>query len=243
VQNLAGGVNASIGVTLIELGGRQPRTWSYNGGGQFTAASTYKLPTLMANAQAIASGRASGSDQICFQDADYEDGAFGDYYPGACYSRNELAWRAGHYSDNTAAHMLVRDLGGSAGLNSYAAQHGATQSGFFDPNVTTSNDLAALWASEASGGSGGPAAQAWLYQLLTNTEWENGIPAGTPGSKVIHKTGAIYAVENDAGLVVNGPHGAYILVVLTDGAGGDLGTELIAQVARRVWLFEASRPA
>jgi beta-lactamase class A len=139
--------------------------------------------------------------------------------------------------------MLVRDLGGSAGLNSYAAQHGATQSGFFDPNVTTSNDLAALWASEASGGSGGPAAQAWLYQLLTNTEWENGIPAGTPGSKVIHKTGAIYAVENDAGLVVNGPHGAYILVVLTDGAGGDLGTELIAQVARRVWLFEASRPA
>jgi beta-lactamase class A len=208
------------------------------------AASTYKLPALMANAQAIASGRASGGDQLCFQGSDYEDGAFGDYYDGACFSRDELAWRAGHYSDNTAAHILVRYLGGADGLNAYAAQHGAGESAFFDPNVTTSSDLGRLWADEAAGSAGGAGAQGWLYPLLTGTMWEQGIPAGVPdGVTVVHKTGSIDLIENDAALVVNGPSGPYILVVLSDGAGGDLGLELIRQVSARVWSFEASRPA
>lgn len=244
VQGLAAGVGAQVGVSLIELGGSQPQSWSYNGDQQFTAASTYKLPALMADAQAIAAGQAGGGDQICYQDWMWEDGVFGDYYDGACYSRDELAWRAGHYSDNTAAHMLVEDLGGGSALNSYAAQHGATGAALYDPNVTTAQDLAALWANEATGGAGGAAAQAWLYPLLTNTEHENCIPAGVPaGTQVVHKTGSIDLVENDAALVVNGPHGPYVLVVLTDGAGGDLGTELIAQVSAAVWQFEAARPA
>src|ERR1700716_1467906 len=42
---------ATVGITLVELGGSNPLVWSSNGTGAFTAASTYKLAALMMEAQ------------------------------------------------------------------------------------------------------------------------------------------------------------------------------------------------
>jgi beta-lactamase class A len=241
VQQLIASSGASVGVTVIELGGQQPATWSVNGGGVFTAASTYKLAALMLEAQNIAAGRTDPNGVVCYDDNDYEDGWFADYAPGECFTRTELARRAGQYSDNTAGHMLVRDIGGAGVLDAWAASLGATNSAFFVGNTTTSADLAALWLAEAQGRLGGAAAQAWLYPLLTNTRTENGIPSGVAGVVVVHKTGTIDQVDNDAALVTNGPAGAYILVVMTDGLGGPQGWQLIAGISAGVSQFEASR--
>jgi beta-lactamase class A len=137
---------------------------------------------------------------------------------------------------------LVRDLGGADALTAWAAAAGATQSVFYTDNTTTSNDLAALWSAEAKGRLGGTAAQAWLYPVLTGTSTEAGIPAGVASrSAVVHKTGTIDLVENDAGLVRSGPNGAYVLTVMTDNLGGDGGWQLIASVSAAVWSFEATR--
>ncbi|HEX2646494.1 MAG TPA: serine hydrolase, partial [Candidatus Dormibacteraeota bacterium] len=243
VDPLATASGGSVGVTLSELGGAAPITWSYNGGGVFTAASTYKLAALMMEAQGIASGAIDPNGLVCYQDSDYEDGWYDDYTDGACYTRNELAYRAGHDSDNTAGHMLVRDLGGADALNAWAASYGAVNSVFFTDNTTTADDLASLWSAEATGKLGGAAAQGWLYPLLTETETESGIPAGVGATTVVHKTGTIDAVDNDAALVVSGPNGAYILTVMTDGVGGDAGWQLIAAISADVWTFEAARAA
>jgi beta-lactamase class A len=150
--------------------------------------------------------------------------------------------RAGIYSDNTAGHMLVRDVGGAAALNAWAAAIGATSSQFFDGNTTTAADLAALWGAEAQGELGGAAAQAWLYPMLTGTRTESGVPAGLSGVTVVHKTGTIDLVDNDAALVTSGPSGAYVLVVMTDGAGGTAGWQLISGISAAVWQFELARP-
>src|SRR5690348_1435211 len=236
----AGG--GSVGVTLIELGGTAPLVWSYNGGQVFTAASTYKLAALMMEAQNIAAGATDPSGLVCYQDDDYEAGWFDDYADGVCFTRSELAQRAGLYSDNTAGHMLVRDLGGAAVLNAWAASAGATSSVFFTDNTTTAADLAVLWAAEAKGKLGGAAAQAWLYPLLVGTATEAGVPAGVASrSVVVHKTGALDAEENDAALVQSGPNGAYVLTVMTDGLGGDAGWQTIASISSDVWSFEAGR--
>jgi beta-lactamase class A len=237
------GSGASVGVTLVELGGDDPISWSVNGGEVFTAASTYKLAALMLEAENIASGKTDPNGYVCFQDADYEPGWFDDYDVGVCLTRNELAVRAGIYSDNTAGHMLVRDVGGATVLNAWAASIGATSSQFFDANTTTSADLAALWEAEAEGDLGGAAAQAWLYPVLTGTRTESGVPAGVSGSTVVHKTGTIDLVENDAALVTPGPDGAYVLVVMTDGIGGTGGWELVAGISAGVSQFEAARAA
>jgi len=233
---------ASAGVTLIELGGADPVTWSWNGGEIFTAASTYKLPALMLEAENIATGKTDPNGEVCFEDADYESGWFDDYADGLCFTRTELAMRAGIYSDNTAGHMLVRDVGGAAALNAWAASIGATNSQFFDANTTTAADLAALWDAEARRELGGAAAQAWLYPMLTGTRTESGVPAGVSGVAVAHKTGTIDLVENDAALVRSGPSGPYVLVVMTDGTGGTAGWQLIAGISATVWQFGEARP-
>ncbi len=241
VQQQIGSSGASAGVTVVELGGTDPVVWSVNGGEVFTAASTYKLAALMLEAENIAAGKVDPNGYVCFQDDDYETGWFDDYGDGLCFTRNELAARAGIYSDNTAGHMLVRDVGGAAVLNAWAASAGATSSDFFDDNTTTPADLASLWAAEARGELGGAAAQAWLYPLLTNTRTESGVPAGVSGVTVVHKTGTIDLVDNDAALVTSSPSGPYVLVVMTDGLGGPEGWQLIAGISAVVWQFEVSR--
>jgi beta-lactamase class A len=241
LQQLAAASGASVGVTVVELGGSDPQSWSLDGGAVFTAASTYKLVALMMEAQNIASGSTDPNGLVCYQDSDYEAGWFDDYAPGECFTRNELASRAGQQSDNTAGHMLVRDVGGVDALNAWAASVGTTDSAFSDPNTTTAADLAVLWTAEAKGSLGGASAQAWLYRLLTGTTTEAGVPAGVSGSTVVHKTGTIDAVENDAALVTAGPDGAYVLVVMTDGLGGSAGWAFIAGISANVWQEEQSR--
>jgi beta-lactamase class A len=241
LQQLVADSGGAVSVTVVELGGSDPLTWSLDGGAVFTAASTYKLVALMMEAQNIASGVTDPNGLVCYQDSDYEAGWFDDYAPGECFTRNELASRAGQQSDNTAGHMLVRDVGGVDALNAWAASAGTTDSAFSDPNTTTAADLAVLWTAEANGSLGGASAQAWLYPLLTGTTTEAGVPAGVSGSPVVHKTGAIDAVENDAALVTTGPDGPYVLVVMTDGLGGTAGWGLIASISASVWQTETSR--
>ncbi|HEV3405190.1 MAG TPA: serine hydrolase [Candidatus Dormibacteraeota bacterium] len=242
IEPLVAGSGGSVGIALIELGGSSPLAWSYNGNQVFSAASTYKLAALMLEAENIALGATDPNGVVCYEDADYEAGWFDDYADGVCYTRTELARRAGLYSDNTAGHMLVRDVGGADALNAWAASVGARESVLFTDNTTSASDLATLWAAEAKGTLGGPAAQAWLYPVLTGTVTEAGVPAGVQGrSAVVHKTGTIDQVENDAALVAAGPNGPYVLVVMTDGLGGDAGWQLIASVASDTWSFEAAR--
>ena len=242
VDRLIAVSGGSASVTLVELSGATPLVWSINGSQVFTAASTYKLAALMMLAQRVAAGTTDPNGLVCYQDSDYEDGWFDDYSDGVCFTRLELAKRAGLRSDNTAGHMLVRDLGGADALNAWAAAVGATGSVFFTDNTTTSNDLATLWKAEAQGKLGGAAAQAWLYPLLTGTATEAGVPAGVASrSTVVHKTGAIDLVENDAALVEAGPNGAYILTVMTDNLGGEAGWQLVASISSTVWGFEAAR--
>jgi beta-lactamase class A len=242
LQQVVAGSGATVGVSVVELGGQDPITWSLDAGTVFTAASTYKLAALMMEAMKIAAGTTDPNGLVCYQESDYEAGWFDDYAPGVCFTRNELASRAAKQSDNTAGHMLVRDLGGAAVLNAWTASVGTTNSAFFEGNTTTAGDLAALWVAEASGDLGGAAAQAWLYPLLTGTTAESGIPAGVPaGATVVHKTGTIDALDNDAALVMSGPDGAYVLTVMTDGLGGALGWGLIASVSAAVWQAELAR--
>ena len=242
LQQVVAASGATVGVTVAELGGLDPITWSVDGARVFTAASTYKLAALMLEAQNIAAGTTDPNGSVCYQESDYEAGWFDDYAPGACFTRNELASRAAKQSDNTAGHMLVRDVGGASVLNAWAASVGTSSSAFFEGNTTTAADLAALWLAEANGDLGGAAAQAWLYPLLTGTTTESGVPAGTPaGSTVVHKTGSLDAVDNDAALVMSGPDGAYVLTVMTDGLGGSAGWQLIAHISAVVWQAELSR--
>lgn len=238
----AGQSGAQVGISLVELSGRGRQTLSLNGGQGFYAASEYKLPLLMAEAQQVAGGQASPGDSLCFDPSDGEDGWYQDYEPGSCFSRAELVRRTGLYSDNTAARILVRYLGGPDALNNYARAAGMANSTLWDPNTTTANDLTALLVNEALGQLGGPVAQGWLYPNLVHTTAESGIPAGVPGgARVVHKTGDMYGTENDAADVSNGSvH--YVLAVCVAGLDEPSGWNLVQRISARIWQYEAGRP-
>jgi beta-lactamase class A len=236
---VAASTRAQVAVVVIDLRGSQPVRTELNGNRTFSAASTYKFPLLMANAERIAAGTMKSSDRLCFSPAQAEEGWFADYDPGECFTRQTLSARAGTYSDNTAGRMLIDNLGGSRALNAYARSRGATQSSFYFPNKTTASDLAALWTSEAQGHAGGQRAQQWLYPLLTKTAFEDGIPGGLPQStRVVHKIGVIDTTVIDAGLVV-GPRGRYVVAIATDGIAGDAGWALVARLSKVVWQHES----
>lgn len=225
LSRLVADSGGEAGIHFQELQGPHPIGLQLGADRQFTAASTYKLPLLMAEA-------AAGPEaQLCFQEEDWEDGPFGDYSEGACYSRLELMTRAGKQSDNTAARILLRDLGGKQTLDAFARQNGARQSSLVDPNLTTAGDLGRLAAR----------APRSIYPLLTQTENQSGLPAGVPPAvPVAHKDGWYEDAEADVGIVLISPRGPYVLAVCTAGIGGQAGWQLIAAVSRAVWAFESA---
>jgi beta-lactamase class A len=242
LATMAAQSGGQVGISLQELSGPRRRSLSVDGNQGFYAASEYKLPLLMDEAEQIAAGQASPSDVLCFDPSDAEDGWFMDYADGSCFTRDELATRAGRYSDNTAAHILVRYLGGPDALNGYAKSIGMTESALWIPNTTTPDDLTAAWVNEALGRLGGPAAQRWLFPVLTHTANEEGIAARLPAAAtVVHKVGTMYATENDAAYIVDGPV-SYVLSVSVDGLDEAEGWSVIAQISARIWQYELSRP-
>lgn len=242
LSSVAAASGGRVGISLQELSGPRRTSLSIGGDQVFYAASAYKLPLLMAEAEQIAAGQVSPSDTLCYDPTDEEDGWFTDYNPGSCFSRQELAQRVGLVSDNTAAHMLVRYLGGPNALNAYAQSFGMTASALWIPNTTTPDDLAAAWTNEALGRLGGGVAQRWLYPLLTHTAAEQGIPAGVPGGvTVTHKVGTFSGSENDAAYVSNGSI-TYVLSIALDGTDEATGWSTIAQISARIWRYESSRP-
>ncbi len=242
LEAIAARSSARVGISLQELSGPRRNSLSLGGAAIFTAASAYKVPLLMAEAQQIASGHARGADVLCFDPGDAEDGWFDDYHLGSCFTRDELSLRAGRYSDNTAARILVRYLGGTDALNAYAKSIGMTASMLWVPNITTPDDLRAAWVNAALGRLGSAAAQQWLFPLLTHTASEHGIPAGLPASAtVVHKVGTLAGTENDSGYIVSG-RTSYVLSIALDGVDETLGWSLIAQISARIWRYESGRP-
>ena len=242
LETMAARSGARVGISLQELSGPRRNNLSVGGGATFTAASAYKVPLLMAEAQRIASGQARGADVLCFNPGDAEDGWFDDYDLGSCFTRDELSLRAGRYSDNTAARILVRYLGGADALNAYAKSIGMTASVLWVPNTTTPDDLRAAWVNAALGRLGGATSRQWLFPLLTHTVNEHGIPAGLPASAtVVHKVGTLDGMENDSCYIVNG-RSSYVLSVAVDGIDENLGWSLIAQISTRIGQYESGRP-
>jgi hypothetical protein len=58
---------------------------------------------------------------------------------------------------------------------------------------------------------------------------------------VVHKVGSLDGQVNDAGLVMGGPQGAYVLAICTQGPGAEEGWKLVADISRAVWEFESTR--
>src|SRR5438874_12027997 len=101
LQAIAAQSGAQVGISLQELSGPRRNNLSLNGRQSFYAASAYKVPLLICEAQQVASGQASPSERLCCDPRDADSGWCTHYGDGACFTRDTLAVRAARASHPT----------------------------------------------------------------------------------------------------------------------------------------------
>ncbi|MDO9377427.1 MAG: serine hydrolase [Nocardioidaceae bacterium] len=226
------------------------------------AASTLKLPLLVAVLAAVQAGRLGLDDELLVHDA-FASAVTGHTYvstPGydndaepwaLLGGRATLEWlarRAVVRSSNLATNLLLEAVGTQA-VDAVWARAGARRSrlrkGIEDgpageaglTNDATARDLAGVVSALAGGRLLDAPRTAWAVDVLSHVEHRDGLPAGLPaGTPVWHKPGWIEGACHDVGLVSAVDETPVVLAVLTTAPLDDAAAHaLVADVVRACW--------
>lgn len=214
--------------------------------GPFAAASTIKIPILVAFFQAVDGGQVRLEEPLQLQESHIQggSGSLQDEAPGLELSALEVATLMIVESDNTATNLLIDRLGGMEALNDQFRQWGMTETVVRDwlpdlqgTNMTTPRELAGLLAQIERGELLSMASRDRLLRIMMLTENDTLLPQGLgAGAVIAHKTGNLRGVLADAGLVdvVNGRR--YVVVALVERPEyDDRAVELIRELSARVY--------
>lgn len=237
-------------------------TYARNEDQTFHAASTMKVPVMMALFQAVDNGELRLDQPIpvrnqfqSLADAspfalDPKDDGDPDLYQAVGSTRplEELIRRMIVRSSNLATNLLIDKIGASRaqdlmrGLGGYntiilrgVEDDKAYQAGL--NNVTAAEDLAIALTALAQGKSFKPASNEKMIAILKDQEFNEKIPAGLPpGTPVAHKTGDITGFHHDAAIVYPPGEKPYVLVVMTEGYQDEKdANRVIAAISQVVW--------
>lgn len=232
----------------------------------FVAASTIKLPILVALYDAAARGEV-GLAQPCRlvpEDQVTGSGVLQLLSPGARLPLRDLAELMITVSDNAATNMLLDRLG-TARVNACLDALGLTRTRVFrklqviptdivQPNTVTAGELADLLERLARGRAVSYDASRRMIAtlkrqqindalpaLLPDPEDDEGGPVGAlPDWQLAHKTGGIPGYQHDVGILYL-PRATAVICVLTRGCGPSRDARgLIAAVGRAV--FDSYQP-
>lgn len=185
---------------------------------QFLSASLYKLG-LMVEAHRQAAGGALALDsliEVAWIEVTLEDG---EPTPVTQLSVRDALEVAITWSDNSTALALRRVLG-TESVNATLASLGLLRTRLDDESgdLTTAADMERLFALLLRGEVVSRAASREMLDLLARQHVNDRLPAWLPdGALVAHKTGNLWDVAHDAGIVWS-PFGPRIAIVLTSGA-------------------------
>ncbi|MBD0345168.1 MAG: serine hydrolase, partial [Coleofasciculus sp. Co-bin14] len=234
------------GVFIIDLD-----TGAYldlNGKSSLAAASTIKVPILVAFFQDVDAGRIRLDEPLTMQ-PEMMVGGSGDLQykqPGSQYTALEVATKMIVISDNTATNMLIARLGGAEVLNQRFQSWGLTTTVLRNPlpdiegtNTTSPSELAkvisivnrgelVLWQSRDR-----------LLDIMQQTQLNTLLPKGLgTGATIAHKTGTIGSLLADVGLVDTPTGKRYMIAVMVKRSRNDpTADELIRQISRETYSY------
>jgi beta-lactamase class A len=239
-------------------------TWSINSARWFHAASTIKVPVLLAVYEAIEQHRFEPYSRVHVRNRflSVVDGQPYRVPPGrdanagvhAALGRmltvHELAEHMIVTSSNLATNVLLDLVGIEAARASLVRLHLSgidLQRGVEDEvaweaglnNRVTAAGLCDALRLIEEGKAISPEASKAMLDILHQQRFRSGIPAGLPeDARVAHKTGEISTVAHDAGIVYLGGRDAYVVVILTEWAPEVNGRqEAIARISRAVYEY------
>ncbi len=207
------------------------------------AASTIKVPILVAFLQQVDGGALALNQTLALQETQVAGGSgtLANEAVGSEYSALEVASRMIINSDNTATNMIIDALGGVEVLNQKFAEWGLTATVLRNPlpdlegtNTTSSRDLAMLMALVDQGGLLSPRSRDRLLSIMQRTANRSLIPTGIgnqDGTIVANKTGDIATLLGDVALVDTANGHRYALALLVQRPDNDgRASELIRRL-------------
>jgi beta-lactamase class A len=236
----------------------------------FHAASTMKLPVMMALFQAVDAGARRLSEPIAVRNQfqslvdasafalNPKDDGDPELYQsvGSTQTLEELIRHMIVRSSNLATNILIERVGASSAtdlLRSLGAYQMKVLRGVEDEksfraglnNTASAKDLEILLTALAKGDTFSPASNAKMIEILEAQEFNEKIPAYLPkGIPIAHKTGDITGVHHDAAIVFPPGESPYVLVVLTAGFRDEKqANQIIAEISRVVWQRRGDRAA
>jgi len=216
------------------------------GNAAIAAASTIKIPVLVAFLQDVDAGKARLDEQLIISKDVIVGHAGGlQYEPvGTKISALETLTLMIVISDNTATNMIVKRIGGIEAANQRFLSWDLTSTVMRNPlpdltgtNTTSPEDLVNLLAMVEQGKILSPRSRDRLMDIMRRTKTNTLLPQGIPPEATIaHKTGDIQSVVGDAG-IIDMPNGKrYIISAIAKRPTNDQrANELIRKISRTVY--------
>lgn len=218
----------------------------YNGSTVFPAASTIKIPILVAFFEDVDAGKIY-LDEKFIMDKEVISGGSGSMQsqkPGTEYTALYTATEMIINSDNTATNMIIRRLGGAEELNKRFQSWGLEVTAIKNPlpdlegtNTTSPKDLAYVLSRVNNGELVSLKSRDRLLDIMQQTKTKTLLPQGLEKDAVIaHKTGDIGKVLGDAGIIDIPTGKRYIGAVLVKRPHNDYTTRtLIQEISRTAY--------
>lgn len=253
VQQLAAAnPNLTPGVFLADLD-----TGGYvniNGDNSLPAASTIKVPILIAFFQDVDAGKIRLDEMLTMQQEMMVGGSgnLQNKPVGTQYAALEVATKMITISDNTATNMLIARLGGIEAINQRFQSWGLTTTAIRNPlpdlqgtNTTSPKELVTLLSMVSQGKLVSMRSRDQILDIMRRTERDHLLPSGlNQGARIYHKTGDIGTVLADAGIIDTPTGKRYIAAVMVQRPNNDPRAEkLISEISRAAYQeFSQSPP-
>lgn len=239
-------------------------TWSLNPSRWFHAASTIKVPVLLAVYEAIEQHRFEPYSRVHVRNRflSLVDGrpfrvsqgtdANSDVHAaiGRMLTVHELAEHMIVTSSNLATNLLLDLVGveaaraalGRLHLGGIDLRRGVEDEASWEAGINNRVTAAGLCDAMRlieEGKAISPEASRAMLDILHQQRFRSGIPAGLPeDARVANKTGEISTIAHDAGIVYIDGRDAYVVVILTEWAPEvDGRQETIARISRAVYEY------
>lgn len=220
----------------------------WEGSTTFSAASTIKVPILIAFFQDVDAGKVRLDELLTLTPEVVAGGSGNLQYEqlGTQYSALEIVTKMMTISDNTATNMIIARLGGAEVLNKRFRSWGLTQTVVRNPlpdlegtNTTSPRELASLMAMINQGELVSLRSRDRMLNIMGQTVTDTLLPQGLgEGATIAHKTGDIGSILADVGLIDMPTGKRYIAAVMVKRPHNNAkAKELIRQISSDAYQY------
>lgn len=223
----------------------------------FFGASVMKVPVMVAVYRRIDEGELALSDSFETEKGDWASGAGWLQWeePGIPHTVEDYLYMMMTQSDNVAANALIRKVGGREHVNEVAKDLGAQNTFLRNKitseraivtgldNQTTPRDMATILSKVATGDAASDISCEDMLDLMYQNVTDRWLEAGLPEDiYAANKTGWLYKVYDDAGIVQEGER-PYVVAIFSKHGPDDVeaGKTLIKDISGAAWKAQSHK--